>query len=272
MSSMEDRILKIEKNTTEEIRENIKSLKEEVIESIKEDMHSLVDKRNNELEERRRRDHNLVYFNLSEHQCPTGEENKKEDENDVINIASQLGLDNLQITAAYRLGKKLDSKTRPLKVILESKSHRKFLLDNAKNIPSKVRHCFKNVFIVKDMTQQQRTECKSRFQADRRRKRRDIDENERESEMDGINNHGSPAAMATGHQMPSPVFRSPINALSQGNMYSGSQNMTFSSSQPYNEETVIMINENETTLTGITSQEGLMVSAGDVTPQAGTRD
>lgn len=56
---------------------------------------------------------------------------------------------------------------RALKVVLENKSQRKFLLDNAKFIPVKAPQVFEKVFIVKDMTQEQRKERKSKYQSDR---------------------------------------------------------------------------------------------------------
>ena len=154
MSNLEERISKLEKNSNEELKSNVQGMKGEIIDSIRNDIDKLVDNRNRELEDRRRRDHNIVCFNLPEHNSPIGTENKEKNESDVSAIASQLGLQNLSITSAFRLGKKLETKVRSLKVVLETKSHCKFLLDNAKLIPEKV-PLFRNVFIVKDMTFQQ---------------------------------------------------------------------------------------------------------------------
>ena len=146
MSNLEERISKLEKNSNEELKSNVQSMKGEIIDSIRNDIDKLVDNRNRELEDRRRRDHNIVCFNLPEHNSPIGTENKEKDESDVSAIASQLGLQNLSITSAFRLGKKLETKIRPLKVVLENKSHRKFLLDNAKLIPEKSTSLQKRVY------------------------------------------------------------------------------------------------------------------------------
>lgn len=101
MSSFEARVTRIEKNTQEDIKLNVQSLKGDIIDSIKSDVNKLVDNRNKTLEDRRRRDHNVVFFNLPEHNSSMVTENKTKDESDVNNTASHLGLDNISITTAY---------------------------------------------------------------------------------------------------------------------------------------------------------------------------
>ena len=49
-------------------------------------------------------------------------------------LSRHLGLENLQIVAWFRLGKLTANRCRPIKVVLQSKAHRKYLLDNAKHI------------------------------------------------------------------------------------------------------------------------------------------
>lgn len=80
-------------------------MKGEITDIIRNDIDKLVDNRDRELEDRRRMDHNIVCFNLLEHNSPIGTENKEKDESDVSAIASQLGLQNFSITSAFRLGK-----------------------------------------------------------------------------------------------------------------------------------------------------------------------
>ena len=110
------------------------------------------------MEDRRRRDQNVAFFNLKEHSNSQGVENKNADEREVSQICSDLGLDNLRIVTSYRLGKRDDSKIRPLKVILEDRAQRKFILDNSKSIPSKAHPRFQNIIVVKDLTPTQRQE------------------------------------------------------------------------------------------------------------------
>ena len=100
-------------------------------------MNKVVDTRNRELEDRKRREMNITIFNLIEHDSDSGSENKRAYELDVRTISANLGLENLCITMSYRLGRKEDGKTRPLLVILDSKAERKCLIENAKHIPKK---------------------------------------------------------------------------------------------------------------------------------------
>ena len=64
----------------------------------------------------------------------------------------------MNITTSYRLGKKIEGKNIPLKVVLDSKAQRKYLLENAKHIATKARSRFKQVIISKDLTVEQRKE------------------------------------------------------------------------------------------------------------------
>ena len=139
-------------------------MKDEIIDSLKQDIHKVVDSRNKELEDRKRRELNLTIFNLKEHSHDVGRDNKTADEQDIIAISASLGLDNLNITTSYRLGKREQGKTRPLKIILDSKAQRKFLLDNAGFIASKTTQRYQRVIISKDLTAEQRKEHRERVQ------------------------------------------------------------------------------------------------------------
>ena len=122
-----------------------------------------------------------------------------------------MGLQNLSITSAFRLGKILETKMRPLKVVLENKFHRKFLPDNAKLIPEKV-PLFRNVFIVKDMTSQRRKERKLKYQNIRKSGGSTTDQQLEENRGQGpaeqmnVELRQSPLAMTTEQRMPSPGF------------------------------------------------------------------
>ena len=122
MNKMEDRMSRMEINTKQEIQIQVTSMKDQLIDSLKQDIYKIVDLRNNELEDRTRRELNITIFNLWEHNHELGKDNKIADEQEAIEISSALGLDNLNISTSYRLGKKEDGKTRHLKVILDSKA------------------------------------------------------------------------------------------------------------------------------------------------------
>ena len=84
MSDLEERISKLEKNSNDELKSNVQSMKGEIIDSTRNDIDKFVDNRNRELEDMRRRDHNIVCFNLPEHNSPIGTVNKEKDESDVL--------------------------------------------------------------------------------------------------------------------------------------------------------------------------------------------
>ena len=64
--------------------------------------------------------------------------NKSADENDINEIRQRVGQETLNILTLFRLDKKVDSKIRLLKIVLDSKLERKFLLENARYIEAKV--------------------------------------------------------------------------------------------------------------------------------------
>ena len=87
------------------------------------------------------------------------------DELDVRAISANLGLENLGITMSYRLGRKEDGKTRPLRVFLDYKAQRNFLTENAKHIPKKTQENFQRVIIAKDLTPEQRKERREKIKS-----------------------------------------------------------------------------------------------------------
>ena len=95
----------------------------------------------------------MKYVNVPEHRLPRGEDNKIKDIEYTQNLSSSLGLENLHLTHCFRLGKKTQTSSRPLKLVLEIRSQRKFLLDNAKFVPEKAPIHLRQAIIVKDMTQ-----------------------------------------------------------------------------------------------------------------------
>ena len=100
MTNTESRMDKLESNTKHEVTLQITNMKSSVIESIKGDIYSVVDQRNKELKDRKRRELNLTVFNLDEHQHRSGVENKQADEQDILNISASLGLENLNIVTS----------------------------------------------------------------------------------------------------------------------------------------------------------------------------
>ena len=146
----------------EEIKSSVTSMKEDVLVDIKCDINKLVDQTNKGLEDRKRREVNLVIFNLKENTHESGHVNKQRDGEDFRTICSSLGLE-LELATTYRLGK-TSSKPRPLKVILTDRNQRKYLLENAKYIPEKTPLMFNKVILTKDLTPEQRSEKREAIQ------------------------------------------------------------------------------------------------------------
>ena len=90
MNNIEDRMNRMENNTRVEIKENISNMKEEILESVKEGIDKLVDTRNKELEDRKKREMNSTVFNLPENECDVGPVNKQADESAFTQICSRL--------------------------------------------------------------------------------------------------------------------------------------------------------------------------------------
>ena len=174
MDKFEARLGTKEERTTDEIKNSVSSMKSEILESLQTNLEGLVDNRTKEIEDRKRCETNLVFFNVPEHRNPRGEENKLQDIEDIQRLSSSLGLENFQITHCFRLGKKSSTTNRPLKLALEIKSQKKFLLDNAKLVPEKAPMSLRQVIIVRDMTIKHREERRARRRKRGRMKKHEI--------------------------------------------------------------------------------------------------
>ena len=87
ITSLEERVAHFETNTSETIKDFIEEMKGELINSVKEDLNRLVDARTRELEDRKRRDNNIVLFNVPKHRSRNGVENKINDEANIKDIS-----------------------------------------------------------------------------------------------------------------------------------------------------------------------------------------
>ena len=260
MDGLENRMGNLETFTKKEVENQVNSLKADIIESLKGDISTVVDIRSRELEDRKRRETNLTIFNLKEHSYENGADNKRADEEDILEISSGLGLEKLNITTLFRLGKKDPSKNRPLKVVLLNKSDRKYMIENAKHIQNKTDVKYHRVIIAKDLTPEQRKERRDKIQA-RRMTQQDMGRPLTGQENTGI--YHSPARrvhfplsepetveMQTEDQMPSPIRNDRVSQLSNYIMNASNDYFT-----AYDQTTVINMSSNDTTLPGgITTQ------------------
>lgn len=257
MTTIESRMDNLEQVTKDEVKTQVSSMKDDIISSLKSDINSMVDARNSELEDRKRRELNLTVFNLAEKNFPSGGDNKRADETDIINISSSLGLEGLNIVLSYRLGAKDDLKIRPLKVILDSKSQRKYILENARFIPTKAEAKYKNVIITKDLTKQQRTERREQIRQKKANRQAD-----RDKAANSPVRHPT-ASMEVDRPLPSPIPQgSPIvpRLPLQRNLLNDSSNSLRSLAEPtfaYERSTIM----NDSNLAG----DDITVLGGEVT-------
>ena len=156
IQEIENKMSKIHVETSQRIKSELDNFKENYNQEIDSKKRLIVDQKTSELEGRRRRELNIIIFNLKEGTSTINLENKTYDENNTRMIAEQLGINDLQVETSYRLGKKTYEKTRPFKVILKDRRQRKQLLDNSRHIRDRVSEKFKNVIIVKHHTEEQR--------------------------------------------------------------------------------------------------------------------
>ena len=150
----------------------------------------------------------------------------------------------MNITTSYRLGKKIEGKNRPLKVVLDSKAQRKYLLENAKHIATKARSRFKQVIIS---TVEQRKERRERIKQRKGRNNRDQMGVGPDSGDEVV--QGDAATMIVEEHEPSPITRDTAmsHLVADPNL---SMNGTFSA---FNNTTVI---GDETIVGGLNTQGG----------------
>ena len=163
LRTLEEKFSNIEATNKRTIQAEMESASKIMTKTLEDKIAKAVEDKTKEYEDRRRRELNIVIFNLPESNHRIGRQNKEEDEQKVRDIAEALGLDNLDIETSYRLGKKDQSKTRVLKVILKDRKQRKFLLVNSKNInQTELDDNMKKVVIFRDLTDEQRKERKQK--------------------------------------------------------------------------------------------------------------
>ena len=82
---------------------------------------------------------------------------RKEDIEEVIQIGKELGCEP-DVKEAIRLGKRVDGRTRLLKIVVEEFKDKKMLLTKSVKLRESASETWKNVFITPDQTYKQRQE------------------------------------------------------------------------------------------------------------------
>ena len=107
ITGIQKQITDIELNTEKHIKDNVATSKDNVFASIKTSVEKIVDARFKEMEDRKRRENNLVLLNVPDKRSKTGQENKLHDIDLFEDNCTNLGLDSPQIITIFRLGKKI---------------------------------------------------------------------------------------------------------------------------------------------------------------------
>lgn len=145
-----------------QLSKDIEQVRLTAVNEISSDIEKVIDGRVRELDDRRRRNTNIIIFNIPEKTRGDGQQKKKEDEDDIRLLTSKIGIADLELITHFRLGKYDETKTRPLKVILGNKQQRKKILENVMNISKNCPSHLKKAAIKRDQTRQQREEFKEK--------------------------------------------------------------------------------------------------------------
>ena len=138
-------------------------LQNEVVEKIKGGLQDDVRKEVREIEDQKQRALNLICFNIAESKSKSSDDRKKHDTEKFTELCHRIGVKEIDIKLAFRLGTPQSGKIRPLEVIFNNKKHRKDILDHASNIRSiSASTGLHKCIIAKDLTVRQREENKKR--------------------------------------------------------------------------------------------------------------
>ena len=164
MDRMEERVNHLESNTKQIVKEELVNSKTEIVGLMKDDIVAIVDERHKELEERRNKASNVILFNVPEPEG--GKDNLTTGDASTLQTLSDILLsERLRVVVHYRLGKiPVPGKNRPLVAILESREQRKKILENSRNLKRLAPPNLKEVVIVRDLTELQRKERRTKFE------------------------------------------------------------------------------------------------------------
>lgn len=174
MSSIEDKIDRININVTTTVKEQVHEMKKDVVkevtDQIMENISTEIRTEIKEIEEQKLRAMNLMVYNLEESKETETDQKKSDDIARFRTVCSSLNIENVEIKFAIRIGSIIEgsSRIRPLKIILENKKTRKDIVDNSRHIRQNAPGILKKIIIAKDLTWKQRESNKARLMQRRR--------------------------------------------------------------------------------------------------------
>ncbi|KAK6168349.1 hypothetical protein SNE40_020903 [Patella caerulea] len=147
-------------------------VKHELSNELANDLSSMVRDQIEENNERRRRDANIMIFNLPESKADNPDLRKTDDEGSLWEILDVINSPQVDFTSIIRIGIRQPNKTRPLKLILLNPTDRRKIFDACRDNRDKLLHhkVFSNVIITRDYTPKQREENKNLREEVRKRR------------------------------------------------------------------------------------------------------
>ena len=146
-TQLEERFDKLEASTNKKLQDCIKK---EVLSTLtvwSSSTSEIVGLALDEIHEREKRADNLMFFNVEESNSDIVEERKEHDMNEIGSICNALEVDvNGRVKKVTRIGKKTESQSRPLKVLVDDIGARRMIKRKAKNLQN--HPTLKNVFMT----------------------------------------------------------------------------------------------------------------------------
>ena len=146
-------------NKTDQVKDKVVDMEKEIeagMEKVKNEMTQGMAK---EMNERESKSSNIAIYGLKESEKELHEEEKKEDEEKVMEMVREIGVETKgRIEVQYRAGRVKGDRPRPTIVKVEDDETRERLMDNSRRLARK--DGWKDVFIAPDMTPAQREESR----------------------------------------------------------------------------------------------------------------
>ena len=147
---MEHKLSTMDSEMNKKIEGKINNMKDEFtkmkwLKKIKGGLQDDVRKEVREIEDQKQRALNLICFNIAESKSKSSDDRKKHDHRkNFTELCHRIGVKEIDIKLAFRLGTPQSGKIRPLKVIFNNKKHRKRYIGPC--IKYKINSSIKRVF------------------------------------------------------------------------------------------------------------------------------
>ena len=146
-------------NKTDQVKDKVVDMEKEIESGMEKAKMEMTQEMAKEMSNREAKSSNITVYGLKESEKEPHEEAKKEDEEKVMDMIREIGVEPQGlIEVQYRAGRVKGERPRPTIVKVEDDETREKLMDNARKLARK--DGWKDVFIALDMTPAQREESK----------------------------------------------------------------------------------------------------------------